>query len=328
MSPKQKTSYSGAVLRLAREEREKAAADPAERMRRSLESHERVIENARRSFVALGQALHAIRTERLYDSDFATFAEYLDARWDVSEAYANRMINAALVAIEATPIGVEINSEAVARELVGLDPEALKAVWDEATRRAAGGRVTAALVKEVRRSLEPPKPPALEGEVVDPVSNFPDVEQALEEFHRNQPSGLVDTSPVDESGEDHPEGKPGDATEDADARVDGDETDEEASPEDASVPVDEPERAAGAGVSLPSAPDSEERGETPARREAPEWLVRITAIIAAVDDFTALNTTGIADVLDDDLFADLGLAVSKLDISYAAMSKKRNRAAA
>jgi hypothetical protein len=270
VSAKKPTTYSGAVLRMHRDERMKAAVDPAEQARRSLENHERVIENARRSFVAMGQALLAIRTERLYAGEFSTFADYCDARWDISEAYANRVINAALVAIEATPIGVEINSEAVARELVGLtnEPDMLRQVWDEATRRAAGGRVTAALVKEVRKSLEPPPAEALDGEVVDPLSEFPAAEQAVNDFIDNQTSGLVDDPRVDESGDDHPAPPLGDAADVAGARDLGDETGEQEEPPVASLPVDEPEPS-GAGVSrsAPASPPAETAAEQAARED-------------------------------------------------------------
>lgn len=173
--PNELKKRSGAELRAQAAERAAAAADPAEQARRVLANHEHVIESARRSFVDMGRALLAIRTGRLYSGEYSTFSEYCDARWDISEAYANRVINAALVAIKSTPIGVEINSEAQARELADLadEPEQLRQVWDEATRRAAGGRVTAALIKEVRKALDPP-------EAGDPLDKFPDVKDAID----------------------------------------------------------------------------------------------------------------------------------------------------
>jgi hypothetical protein len=270
---------------MQRDERMKVQVDPAEQARRALNHHEKVIENARRSFVALGQSLLAIRSERLYAGEFSTFAEYCEARWDISEAYANRVINAALVAIEATPIGVEINSEAVARELVGLtnEPEMLRQVWDEATRRAAGGRVTAALVKEVRKALEPPAAEALDGEVVDPLDAIPAAATAVNDFLNTQTSGLVDTSPVDESGEDHRVSDPGeadDAATSSDAQPPaaslgesvGDETgSEDDSADDTSGQVDEREQD-GAGVSRPAPASDEEDEEQRTRREMRERM--------------------------------------------------------
>lgn len=271
MNAKKPSTYSGAALRLAREERERAAADPAVAVRRSLESHERAIENGLRSFVVIGQALLAIRAERLYSGEYSTFAEYLLARWDLSESYVSRLIGAAHVATKALPIGMEINSEAVARELTDLaeQPEMLRQIWDEATRRVAGGRITAALVKEVRRGLEPPKRPALEGEVIDPVSNFPEVEKALEEFHTSQAAGLVD-SPIDESGEDHPAPPLGDA---ADTSSGADELGVEtgtASSSEENGPVDGTERAE-TGV-WPPAPVPAKPGETDEERAEREQL--------------------------------------------------------
>lgn len=162
--------------------------------KRQLFDHERVIEGARKSFIDMGRSLAKIRNDRLYGEEFDTFAEYCETRWEISEAYANRVINAARVALQATPIGVEINSEAVARELVTLtdEPELLRQVWDEAERRAAGGRVTAALVAAARDSLLPPAEPPIEGEVVDPLSLVPAAAAAVDEFFNNQtPSGGV-----------------------------------------------------------------------------------------------------------------------------------------
>lgn len=293
---KQKQTYDSAALRALRDTKLAQQADPAEQARRALTSHERVIENARRSFVDMGRALLAIRTERLYAAEYSNFGDYCDARWDISEAYANRVINAALVAIEATPIGVEINSEAVARELVGLTdkPKQLRQIWDEATRRAAGGRVTAALVKEVRQSLESP---ALDGELVDPLDSIPDAaKQAIEDklAQQNQTSDTAGTSPAGGVGEtaadvdtapadggdvpppaagaddhadrsapavtpeDHREQRPGDAAlnESAAGKSAGSEGDEVGSEVDASISdsADRREQRDVAGVSRPAAP--------------------------------------------------------------------------
>jgi hypothetical protein len=90
-------------------------------------------------------------------------------------------------------------------------------------------------------------------QVSDPLSNFPDAEKALEEFHNTQTSGLADDPRADESGDDHPAPPLGDAADVAGARDLGDETGKEEPPV-ASLPVDGPERTE-AGVS-PSAPES------------------------------------------------------------------------
>lgn len=310
---KQKQTYDSAALRALRDTKLAQQADPAEQARRALTSHERVIENARRSFVDMGRALLAIRTERLYAAEYSNFGDYCDARWDISEAYANRVINAALVAIEATPIGVEINSEAVARELVGLTdkPKQLRQIWDEATRRAAGGRVTAALVKEVRQSLESP---ALDGELVDPLDSIPDAaKQAIEDklAQQNQTSDTAGTSPAGGVGEtaadvdtapadggdvpppaagaddhadrsapavtpqDHRGAKPGDAAQDdvSGARTHASRGDEVESEVDASISdlADRREQQDVAGASRPAAPASRHE-ETDEERAAREDL--------------------------------------------------------
>jgi hypothetical protein len=136
--------------------------------RRKLDNHERVIEGARKSFIEMGRALGQIRRDRLFEPSFSSFAEYCEARWEISEAYANRVINAARVALISTPIGVEINSEAVARELVPLtdDPAAIGAVYEEAERLSENGRVTAQLIRKARETLYPAAR-VIDGEVAD-----------------------------------------------------------------------------------------------------------------------------------------------------------------
>jgi hypothetical protein len=263
MSAKKQDITTGAQLRALRDIKlaDKARAEaPADRARRILADHERVIENARRSFVALGQALLAIRTERLYVEEFSTFAEYCEARWDLTETHVNRVINAALVAIEATPIGVKINSEAIARELVGLDREQIRQVWDAATARAAGGRITAALVREVRRAIEHP---TIDGETVDDDPRG--AENSAPDEVPAHPSSATDT--VDamhaalEDLDAHLAVQPGQRTENPTSE-DGDRPNTEPSPA-----LPEP-----SGVSLGSAPAEQEesRTDSPPAGERPQ----------------------------------------------------------
>jgi hypothetical protein len=338
---KPKGTYSGAVLRLAQNERAAALAklaDPADVARRALASHERVIESAVRSFVDLGRALLAIRTERLYAAEFSTFSEYCDARWDISETHANRVINAALVAIEATPIGVEINSEAVARELVGLDPETLKQVWAEATRRAAGGRVTAALVKEVRKALERP---AIEGEAREtpPAATEPEGrdEDATDTRDPAAPAEHPTEDPTNEesgpvvpvASSSAPSDVPGVATDGAPA------VQEESAD---SPPADEPERA-GTGVTLP-APDLVQTPIGPMPRQFAakldqlvpdpnphrEWQAAFLAdVFAAAKAMRGYTGAEIAAKADDQLRAEFAGFVADMDELLTAIAEAADR---
>lgn len=252
---KQGSKNMGAALREMRDQRLSTSADPAEQTRRVLVGHEHVIENARRSFVDMGRSLLAIRTERLYADEYPTFAEYCDARWDISEAYANRVINAALVAIKSTPIGVEINSEAQARELSDLvdEPEQLRQVWDEATRRAAGGRVTAALIKEVRRALDPP--PA------DPLETIPDeAKDAIAAKLAEQSAPVDQPTPPDAASE----------TDDTSTGVEGEQGQPESDHSASAAPSEAAEDAPRDDGSAGGSADSPESAETGSEGDAPQ----------------------------------------------------------
>lgn len=123
--------------------------------------------------------------------------------------------------------------------------------------------------RELNPSVPNGTPEAAQSEPpADPLSEVPAAEQAVNEFLNTQTSGLVGTSPVDESGEDHPAPPLGDAADVAGARDLGDETGEQEEPPVASLPVDEPEPS-GAGVSrsAPATPRAETAEEQAAREE-------------------------------------------------------------
>ena len=332
--PNELKKRTGAELRAAAAERAAAAADPVEQARRVLANHEHVIESARRSFVDMGRSLLAIRTERLYAGEYSTFAEYCDARWDISEAYANRVINAALVATKATPIGVEINSEAQARELADLadEPDQLRQVWDEATRRAAGGRVTAALIKEVRRAIDPP--PA------DPLDKFPDAKDAIDATldNRSAPANVPEEDHPGTAGPGEVEGRNSSTADgattpsvaqplvgDVSNGADSDETGSEASalpPASDSVDGQQQERA---GVSVPAAaPEhsggSGEQGQAAASVPAPEELDEeepapvdpIAALEALADMYDAIDSDVLGPLLTTEELTRIGVALGRV----------------
>lgn len=97
-------------------------------------------------FIAVGEALLAIRDQRLYRSSHASFAAYLAERWPQlgSRRQADRLINAALVEGNLRPAGLSLPSERVARELAGLEPEAQRAVLRQAVSVAGGHAPTTA----------------------------------------------------------------------------------------------------------------------------------------------------------------------------------------
>lgn len=80
---------------------------------------EKVIANGIKTFRDVGEALATIRAKKLYADEFETFEEYVKTKWDIGRAYAYRMIEAAEIAKDLSPIG-DIPSEAVARELSSI----------------------------------------------------------------------------------------------------------------------------------------------------------------------------------------------------------------
>jgi rubrerythrin len=80
---------------------------------------EAVVERGMQTFIEVGQALMAIRDQRLYRETHSSFEKYLDERWGISRAQGYRVIDAARVADAVSPIG-DVKNEAIARELAPL----------------------------------------------------------------------------------------------------------------------------------------------------------------------------------------------------------------
>lgn len=103
-----------------------------------LEGFEEVIKVNFKGFVAVGNALAAIRDERLYRDRFSTFERYCKELWDVCESRAYQLIDSARVIEnlhncgdfdESDPQHLLPVNEAQARELASLDPEEQRQVW-------------------------------------------------------------------------------------------------------------------------------------------------------------------------------------------------------
>ena len=128
--------------------------------RKTLAELEKVIERHKLSFVEVGEALTRIRDERLYRDTHATFEGYCQERWGWGRTRAHRLIEAAEVAqniAPALPVGnIRGANERQLRPLVGLEPEAQRAAWEEAKATAPGGVITAAHVEAVVKRQEPP----------------------------------------------------------------------------------------------------------------------------------------------------------------------------
>ncbi len=148
-----------------------------------LADQETIIAQGLKTFYAVGTALLTIRDQRLYREDHNTFEDYCRTRWGMTRTHADRMISAASVVADLTPIGVSGGSstivelpanEAQARPLAALPSEQRAAAWQEAVQTAPDGKVTGAHVAATVRNVQGPRPDAQQ-EVPDPWSE-PDVD--------------------------------------------------------------------------------------------------------------------------------------------------------
>jgi hypothetical protein len=114
---------------------------------------EAVVERGPQTFYEVGTALLDIRDARLYRATHGTFEEYCRERWNISKAYAHRMIAAAEVVGNLSPIGDKAASESQIRPLAGLDPEDQRTVWEQAVEESGGEQPTAARVEDVKVTL-------------------------------------------------------------------------------------------------------------------------------------------------------------------------------
>lgn len=122
------------------------------------------------TFLEVGAALMEIRTRALYRWQYTSFEEYCRGRWGMSRSYAHRMIVAAEVAEDLSPIGnnntpdcpvPSPGNEAQIRPLARLPREERADAWKEAVESAPEGQPTAKQVEQVvNRKLGKPEAPA------------------------------------------------------------------------------------------------------------------------------------------------------------------------
>ncbi|MGO8839069.1 MAG: hypothetical protein ACLQAH_07490 [Limisphaerales bacterium] len=114
---------------------------------------EKIIEAGRQTFVAVGTALAEIRDARLYKVHFSTFEDYCVGKWGFKRAHAHRLIQAASIAKDLSPIG-DIKTESQARELAKVPKDQREAVIKVAitTAKTAGKPITA---KDIQIAASP-----------------------------------------------------------------------------------------------------------------------------------------------------------------------------
>lgn len=123
----------------------------------ALGEHELTISQGIHAFVAVGQALLAIRDGKLYRADYKTFEDYCRQRWDFGRSRAYRLMEAAEVASDLSPNGQQmVTNERQARALAlvpnHLREEVLQRVkdGDEEVTEQSVTRAVVALLDEKR----------------------------------------------------------------------------------------------------------------------------------------------------------------------------------
>lgn len=115
-----------------------------------LHACEAIIERGLKTFYEVGTALLTIRDQRLYRDTHNTFEDYCRERWSIGHSHAQRMIDAAKVVENLSPIGdtLKPTHESQLRPLTSLEPEEQRSVWSHAVAESNGRQPTAAKVQE------------------------------------------------------------------------------------------------------------------------------------------------------------------------------------
>lgn len=155
---------------------------------RELAALEARIEGAFRSaFTEAGQALEDIRDAGLYRLRYKSFPAYLAGRWEISESYATRLIQAARVwrslSLAIGKGNVPLPAvESHVRALMAAPPDRRAEVW-RGVLASTGGHPTARKISEAARQARPepeaprpePRPEPEAPRKTEPVNPFPEV---------------------------------------------------------------------------------------------------------------------------------------------------------
>jgi hypothetical protein len=134
-----------------------------------------------RAFFEAGLALRELREQRLYRSTHRTFEEYCSARFGYTRRRPYQLIEAAIVFENLCTIGTQDDvplverrvlptNERQVRDLVNLEPEQQRQVWQQAVEQAEGkvptGRLVKSVVEEIKhKSIHLASDYCFEGEV-------------------------------------------------------------------------------------------------------------------------------------------------------------------
>ena len=121
-----------------------------------------IIKKGLKSFLEVGTALLEIKNYKeglFYKDGYGTFENYCREKWRFGQSYAYRLIGAAEVVTEISPIGenekfTRPTSESQIRPLSRLaNAEDRKTAWEQAASKAGKNEITAKIVSDVVRDL-------------------------------------------------------------------------------------------------------------------------------------------------------------------------------
>ena len=128
--------------------------------RDELAAYEAVIQKAVYSFIEAGNALRAIREDRLYRETHTTFEDYCQQRWQITRHHANRMIVGAGVAEDLEPIGSTLKNLEQTKPLGRLSPSQRRDAWTIAQEKAGSNEPTGKDLEAAALQVSPPQPKA------------------------------------------------------------------------------------------------------------------------------------------------------------------------
>jgi hypothetical protein len=130
---------------------------------------EKKIERGLETFLEVGEALAEIRDRKLYRIEHATFAEYCDVKWQMSDRRARQLIDSVAIAESIGKSGTIVpKSESQLRPLTKLEPDQQVAAWKLAT--ANGENPTAKQVVQAVVEISKPESLTLHAQVSKPES--------------------------------------------------------------------------------------------------------------------------------------------------------------
>jgi hypothetical protein len=135
-----------------------------------LAGYVKIVTDGQQTFIEVGNALAAIRNERLYRATHKTFEAFCKEKWGYNSSRARQLIAASTTA-ESVTTGNTLPNERVARELATVPEEKRDTVLEWAEEKAGDKPVTAAAIRAAAKEVAQAEP---EDEIPEPDEPFKD----------------------------------------------------------------------------------------------------------------------------------------------------------